>query len=42
MGERISGSFRAGDQEAFAAALEAFMPVVAERRRDEIFIRARE
>ncbi len=41
-GERISGSFRAGDQEAFAAALEAFMPVVAERRGDEIFIRARE
>jgi transmembrane sensor len=41
-GERISGSFRAGDQDAFAAALEAFMPVVAERHTDEIFIRAQE
>lgn len=40
-GERISGSFRAGDQEAFAAALEAFLPVEAERRADEIFIRPR-
>ena len=41
-GERISGSFRAGDQDGFAAALEAFMPVVAERQLDEIFIKARD
>lgn len=39
-GERISGAFRAGDQEGFADALEAFLPVTAERRGDEIFIRA--
>jgi transmembrane sensor len=41
-GERISGSFRAGDQDAFAAALEAFMPVVSERRGDEIIVRGRD
>jgi transmembrane sensor len=41
-GERISGSFRAGDPDAFAAALEAFLPVVAERRGDDIVIQARE
>ena len=41
-GERISGSFRAGDQDAFAAALESFLPVVSERRGDEIVIHARE
>ncbi|MBA4338959.1 MAG: iron dicitrate transport regulator FecR [Hyphomonas sp.] len=41
-GERISGSFRAGDQDAFAAALESFMPVVAERRGDEIVIHAQD
>ena len=41
-GERISGSFRAGDQAAFAAALEAFLPVAAEQRGDEILIRPRD
>lgn len=41
-GERISGSFKAGDQEAFAAALEEFLPVTSERRGDEILIRPRD
>jgi transmembrane sensor len=41
-GERISGSFRAGDQEAYAAALEAFLPVKAEQSGDKIFIRPRD
>lgn len=36
--ERISGSFRAGDQEGFAAVLENFLPVTAERRDGEIRI----
>jgi transmembrane sensor len=40
--ELISGSFRAGDQDAFAAALESFLPVVAERHADEIIIRAQD
>ena len=41
-GGRISGAFRAGDQEGFATALEAFMQVTAERRRDETPIRRRQ
>jgi transmembrane sensor len=41
-GERISGSFHAGDPAAFAAALEAFLPVAAEHRGDEIFIRPKD
>lgn len=37
--ERLSGVFRAGDQEGFAAALEAFLPIEAERSVGEINIR---
>ena len=37
-GERLSGSFRAGDQEGFAAAMEVFIPVRAERADAEIRI----
>lgn len=37
-GERISGSFKAGDQEGFAAVLEAFLPVEAALRDGEIWI----
>ncbi|AXE63611.1 hypothetical protein BBF93_04780 [Hyphomonas sp. CACIAM 19H1] len=36
--ERLSGSFRAGDQEGFAAAMEVFLPVRAERSAAEIRI----
>lgn len=38
-GERLSGSFRAGDQEGFVAVLQAFLPVEAERRAGDILIR---
>jgi len=37
-GERLSGSFKAGDQDAFVAVLEAFLPVRAERRDGDIII----
>lgn len=40
--ERLSGSFRAGDQEGFVSVLEAFLPVRAERRAGEILIRRAE
>lgn len=40
--ERISGSFRAGDQDGFVAALEALLPVVAERRDGEILLSQRQ
>lgn len=36
--ERLSGVFRVGDQEGFAAALEAFLPIKAERSVGEIVI----
>jgi transmembrane sensor len=36
--ERLSGSFRAGDQEGFAAAMEVFLPVRVERADAEIRI----
>lgn len=40
--ERLSGVFRAGDQEAFAAALEDFMSIEAEHSVGEIHVRRRD
>jgi transmembrane sensor len=38
---RVNGMFRAGEQQAFVAALEEYFPLVAERRRDtEIVLKA--
>lgn len=36
--ERLSGVFRAGDQEGFAGTLKAFLPVYAKRRGDEVWV----
>lgn len=40
--ERLSGVFRVGDQEGFAAALEVFLPIEAERSVREIHVRQRD
>lgn len=40
--ERLSGVFRAGDQEGFAAALEAILPIEVERSDGEIHVRQRD
>ena len=36
--ERLSGSFKAGDQDMFVGALVSFLPVEARRTGDEIFV----
>jgi ferric-dicitrate binding protein FerR (iron transport regulator) len=38
---RVNGMFRAGEQQAFARALEEYFPIAVEERSTEIVLRSR-